>query len=647
MFPLKVQMEFFGLKAPAFSWLVSLGLLLFSVAIYVKFYRICKFHRTVFSAATERLISLRAEKPATTGGGISVQFFDAIDEMFFSSPLLRSGWQSISSYVIRKVNRTGEYALWTTKPANEILDYGSIINTHSYKTAPAIISGVGLLATFLAILVALIDVKFMDNRIQGLDLLVQGLSGKFLSSVVALSCATFLLSAEGMLFSPLRKSFASLMTTITAVLPQLTEAQIVSDLQDHIKRQSDRFETFCNGFPLQLADTLGATTGPIFSRMTTAIEDLNTVLKTEQERNQESTNEQLKTLLLNLEKSLRVSLDDMALRFNDSLSASTQDHFSEVATSLTGAGALLEQMNVQFLQNQNVLRDLIILAKNTTTDQMAIGRSQAEQLTAVLTELMVKLQEKTGESIGSIERTMSAVTSNISDKVSDLTTHMAAKVQESSETSAKSARQLLDEAGALNSRTALQLAQLMEKHSAELTKVDELKSLLENTLREFTTSLSGYGRVTMDFQKLASEVNQTMASLHDIAKLVGESQDAATRVSLSAADHLESARAFSLTQREVWSNIQESMIHYESLFQRVEGHAKDLLTQIGLHLGAYSDSTQKHFSELTSAANNFIAEATGRLSGSVDELGEQLDELQTSVAGIVQFSKTVVRHVAA
>jgi hypothetical protein len=646
MFLLKAQMELLGLKAPAFSWMVALGLILLTIVIVLRYQRMCWTRRVAFNTALERLNQLRTGEQ-TTSGAMSVRLYDALDRIFSSSPVLSSGWQDISSYTVKKTDKNGDEVVWTTRPVNEILAYDTVINTHSYRTAPTIISGIGLLATFLAILVALMDVRFMDNRIQGLDLLVQGLSGKFLSSVVALSCATFLLATESILFSPLRRSFNNLAAAITLALPQLTQAQILSDLQDDMRQRSDRFETFFTRLPQQIVAGLSAATDPLFDRMTVVVENLSSILKTEQERSRESTNEQLKALLLNFDGSLRASLEGLALRFNDTLTNSTKGQFDEVAASLSGSGLLLEQMNTQFLQNQNVLRDLIDLARNTTTEQMAIGHSQVEQLTAVLAGLMVKLEEKTGESIGSMEQTMSAVTANISDKVGDLTAHMAAKVQESTESSTRGAKLLLEEAGALNARTALQLAQLLEKHSTELTKVDELKCLLESTLREFTGSLSSYSQVTQGLQKLAVEVNGTMASLHEIAKLVTESQETAARVSLSASDNLESARLFSLTQREVWSGIQESMVHYESLFQRVEGHAKELLTQIGLHLGNYSDSTQKHFTQLTSAANNFIAEATGRLAGSVDELGEQLDELQTSVAGIVQISKTMVRHAAA
>jgi archaellum component FlaC len=67
------------------------------------------------------------------------------------------------------------------------------------------------------------------------------------------------------------------------------------------------------------------------------------------------------------------------------------------------------------------------------------------------------------------------------------------------------------------------------------------------------------------------------------------------------------------------------------MFQTVQDHAGDLLGQIARHLGGYSNVTEKHFSLLTSTADNFISQATGRLSGSIDELGEQLDELHNVV----------------
>jgi hypothetical protein len=74
------------------------------------------------------------------------------------------------------------------------------------------------------------------------------------------------------------------------------------------------------------------------------------------------------------------------------------------------------------------------------------------------------------------------------------------------------------------------------------------------------------------------------------------------------------------------------MTGYETMFQTVEGHARELLAQIARHLGGYSSVTEKHFTLLATTADNFISQATGRLSGSIDELGEQLDELHDAVS---------------
>jgi hypothetical protein len=80
------------------------------------------------------------------------------------------------------------------------LMYLSLSDYIQHKYAPGskegIVTWTGLLFTFLAILVALLDVRLAGNRVQGLELLIQGLSGKFVSSISALLAATVYLLAE-------------------------------------------------------------------------------------------------------------------------------------------------------------------------------------------------------------------------------------------------------------------------------------------------------------------------------------------------------------------------------------------------------------------------------------------------------------------
>jgi ABC-type transporter Mla subunit MlaD len=185
------------------------------------------------------------------------------------------------------------------------------------------------------------------------------------------------------------------------------------------------------------------------------------------------------------------------------------------------------------------------------------------------------------------------------------------------------------------------LAVLLERRSAEMGRVDAMRDALDSTLSRFTHALGQRNETTEGLGKMAAEVNRNISSLAGIAQSVAESQETAARLLASSAGQIERLTGFAHEQEEVWQRIQGSMTAYDAMFQTVEGHARELLAQIARHLGGYSSVTEKHFTLLTTTADNFISQATGRLSGSIDELGEQLDELHDAVNKIASVSQNM------
>jgi Mg2+ and Co2+ transporter CorA len=281
------------------------------------------------------------------------------------------------------------------------------------------------------------------------------------------------------------------------------------------------------------------------------------------------------------------------------------------------------------------------MAKRTVADETANHENQIEQVTGVVGDLMGKLQDHAGASVGSMEKALAAITCDMSRRMTELSTQMASVVENISERSAGSAKEVLDQAGSLTARSAEQLALLLESHSAEMAKVDDLKTALDGTLRQFATSIGRYSEMTDNLEKLTTEVNANVTSLAGITKSVADSQAMAVQLVSSSVKQMESLKGFSGEQQEVWERIGSSMTQYETIFQKVEGHAKELLGQIARHLGGYSTVTEKHFNMLTTTADNFISQASGRLSGSIDELGEQLDELNSAVTKIAFTSQSM------
>ena len=587
---LKAQWELFGLRAPAFSWLVSAGLIAYCASILFRQLRESKIRQRTLSVADRRLDGLDQGHPAAEDrrSGISGRLLQKIDGIFNDLPSLVTAWQTISASVISKTDRNGQERFWIAEDIGAVFSESAAAGSQGYRNASAIITGVGLLATFLAILIALLDVRLANNRIQGLDLLIQGLSGKFLSSVVAVACATTLVFFEKGLFYPVKVRTLALGVTLRNLLPRLTPSQILLDSHKEIVDQLEALRGRDAAFASELGQGLAHTIEP--------------------------------------------ALDTMAVRFNESLTGAAQSQVGHMSESPGSTAAMLKQMNSQLAMTGRVLNDLVELATRTAANEAASRQTQVEQMTGAVGNLMGRLEDHTGESMGSMEKAIAAITLDMSHKMTDLSTRMAAVIEQASQRSMGSTREVLDHAGSLASRSTEQLAALLEKHSAEMGRADALRGAFDNTLREFMSAIGRHNETTEGLASLAAETNRNISYLAGIARSVAESQETAARMLDSSSGQIERLTGFAREQEEVWERIQASMTGYETMFQTVESHARELLAQIARHLGGYSSVTEKHFTLLATTADNFISQATGRLSGSIDELGEQLDELHDAVS---------------
>jgi len=594
---LKAQWELLGLNAPAFSWLASAGIIIYFSWVYLRQRQESKNRQQAYLGVDKSLKSFLAGRTIGNGNGITKRTYSEIDKIFTETPILHAPWQAISALIVNRNHANGEERYWVSEDAGTVFNENIFVENQNYRNAPAIITGIGLLATFLAILVALLDMRIVNNRIQGLDLLIHGLSGKFLSSVVAVACATLLTSAEKGLFQPVKRCAASLSMTLRKLLPRLTSTQILLDLHADIVEESKILRKLSSELSVNLSRDLTEAVGPAMERM--------------------------------------------AVRFNESLTDATRGQFGQISESLGSTALLLQGMNSQFNTTGTVLNELMSLAKRTVTDEVIHHESHIEQMTTVVGDIVGKLQNHAEESVESMEKAMAAITCDMSRRMTELSTQMASVVEKISELSAGSTRQILDHAGTLTARSAEQLTQLLESHSAEMAKVDDLKTALDGTLRQFAGSIGRYGEMTDNLERLTSEVNATISSLAGITQSVAESQEVATRLLSSSSEQMEFLKSFSREQQEVWDHAVSSITQYETVFRTVEGHAKELLSQIARHLGGYTAVTEKHFNLLTTTADNFIAQASGRLSGSIDELGEQLDELHSAVTKMTFTSRNM------
>ncbi len=291
---LKAQWVILGIKAPCFSWLISIALIVLSISILIKYCLEARSTISVIKKTSVRIVGLQNNTPVRPGNGLSIQTYDATSNVF-AELHLTSIWETLNRHVVRRPGKDGKDEFWLAEEPGKLLNESSILNMYWYRGWPGIITGIGLLFTFLAILVALFDVRLTNNRVQGLDLLIQGLSGKFISSVVALTCATVLLISENRILHPVQRSISQLISALSSHLPGITNAQILADIQKDISSQSNAFRMFNADLAVVLKKSFGESVNPTLDRMVVAVDELNQLLRAAEAQKNESMTAQIGT----------------------------------------------------------------------------------------------------------------------------------------------------------------------------------------------------------------------------------------------------------------------------------------------------------------------------------------------------------------
>ena len=633
---LKTSWNIFGLKAPWFSWLASLGLMILSIYYLAKLYKRVSKESKIYSSIVVQCEAIQRELTLRPGDGLTLNTYDSIAQIFNNTKSLQSAWNSFKAKIVKRQNNNGEDHVWATDSADTDFSESALIDVHLnknfYVSFPGVVTGIGLLFTFLAILIALFDVKIdpATKKFEGIPGLIGGLSGKFLSSVAALFFATIFLVWEKSIFHLLSNGRKKLVTAIDNLFPRLTPTQVLVNIHMDIAEQTNAFRLFNSDLSLKLRESFSESMGPTLNHMIETVDELNQLLRKAETQKQDSIVTQLESLLRNIEDSIVSTLKNMGNSFTDSLSGSTMDQFNKVANSLTGTSDLLNSMNGQFLATQAVLNDLINHAKSSTAAQIDQGQSQVEALTSVLKELMIQLKETTGSSVSEMSSTLTAVTYKLSEKVSELGEQMTKNIKDSSDHASGAVQEMISKAGAWTSKSAEQLDQLVEKYQSQIELTDGLNNAMKSSLVGFKDSLTQYGQVTGDLRQITNDVNVTVKLMTQVSSVIKENQESLNSIAILTKEQIQALRGANADQKEIWKEIYASMQSYKITFQQVEGSAKELLLQISNNLSDYAEQTEGHFQSLVKISNDHFGNAVrglGQTVGELDELLQNLNEI--------------------
>lgn len=527
---------------------------------------------------------------------------------------------------------------------------------------PGLLTAFGLMLTFLAILLALMNVHFNKGNasepVSGMEQLINGLSGKFLSSIIALVLSILFTITERFSVRRLKESYEHMLSTISKTIPFLHTSRILLDIHRFSAKQTvsvsnissevvDRLTNAFNdrvvpglasGMSSGVAEKLQNEFRPTMERMGGSLDALQSAIVRLESEKKDSVTGEFGRMIDILKESISDALSSMGEKFREALSGSAKDEFGNVQGTLEATRHVLTEMNGQFAQMQTALGVIISKAEETTTGQLESGRRQAEELNALMHGLMTKLQETADQNINSVQTQLTRVVSDLTDNVTKLSVDMMDASKDMARHSQESASSIIEKTDAWSEATAKRLESLLaniENRSDDFKRASEAlleaKVFMSNLLTQNANALKQMQDASLNVQTYSKGLAGQADSLKTIS---GDQAKVASQLLLTSGG----LKALYDQHQQQLGEYKRTVAEYKDIVDKLHEPLARIMKATSDGLRDYNQSVEKNFNKIVEIADKLVPKAANLLSGQIDDLGEKLEELSDVIAKTVERS---------
>ncbi|MGZ3707854.1 MAG: hypothetical protein ACXWPM_03345, partial [Bdellovibrionota bacterium] len=222
-----------GYEMPAFIFYASLAIFILFAVASTGLFRQCTRVAQNLADLAKRLEHFRK-----SGKPVGSDQLEEIRKLMGRDQIVAHTWQQFEDTLLHFPE---EEEVYSTQSAEAIFSRAVVIeeNVQSsfFAAIPGILTGLGLLMTFVAILDGLSHVSVSANMdVQGIGGLINGLSGKFVSSIVAVSCAVMFVFVERIAYSRPNAAHRAFLSQLSSLFRRKTAEQLLFQLVHKMKR---------------------------------------------------------------------------------------------------------------------------------------------------------------------------------------------------------------------------------------------------------------------------------------------------------------------------------------------------------------------------------------------------------------------------
>jgi uncharacterized protein YjiS (DUF1127 family) len=669
-----------GVTAPNVIWLGAVILILFTAYHAIKLFSTTRQLIKGLRYHEKRVADSIKNYPKLTG-----PLLDELGNDLASSDLLGHAWSEFRETLLTD-DFGGEKLIFNTRAANEFFSKEDVLESNLklawYHAVPGVLTGLGLMFTFLAILVGLhglVEPGSSEISQSGMIRLVESLSGKFLTSVCALALATLFVLLEKRLTNKAERAYKRFVRTLDARFPRRSSEYLLERIATATSEQATQLRHFGTDLSGRLKEGMTESFQPILERLALAIDKL------EKEKSE----------------TLQGSMTGMLDQFKNLISNSAQGEISKLAEVLSGTSAVLQASNEQTVashQKMSVMMDSIgdsmrqqaeangqLLGRLTESVEdisRKLGRASeessakvAEKIQGVLTSLeessfrTLEESKKHTQSLSQIVDTMSqrvegalnGVSGMMTEKISGLLTNL----EVASQTAAAEAKRqadsvaqlvqtmserveaalanasgamsqtvggLVSQTSQLSEATANKLEQMLTKQAEGAILLKQAGDTVDDSIRRFQTLLTASNETQMLYDQSVRNLREISSTVLDDLKLTRSVQADFGTVS-------SALREAGSGLSEVQSEHKRMLDEYDRVFKALDAEVGALIDRLHGNTQVYNQRVRDALVEKLGVFDTHLSSATNVIGGTVGELQETVGELNETLD---QIRKTTI-----
>ncbi len=621
---------------PIFPWLIGTWGLYFVVQL-VRRYRQTTSALKAFRVDLERLSRI---DEADRRAGMSL---DTVEDI---RSLAGNGTSSVHEWWKRIVTGLERIPLsdfgdrWFLLHEPRLVLDESLLVDQTYRpeenhSVPGLLTASGLLCTFFAIVMALMNVSIQQQVVTGIDGLINGLGTKFWASIAGLLSSLVFVLFDRSCNASLATEYRGIVKDLEARFPVLTEVQLRVELYREARRQStslsnistelvNRFvEDFNKNISGPLADNIAdgfqSKLSPTMEKMAGTLENLEATIRAIEGQKQESITAELGKMLNALDDSLQNTLRAMGEQFRQSLTGSATEQFEQIAATLRSTTDSMSGMQSLLATLQVALQALIRNAEQSSREQAEEGTRQLRTMTEAMEKLLLRLDESSSSNINKINESMAVLIVDVGRKMEDLSGKMSASMVDAMEHSSRAVNQAVRTTDEQSSAILAKLNSLLGNIEARADDFRQAGQSLVSAQAAFRQTLSGNDDAMKRLQDVSDKLRTAALSIAETARQSKDSES----MQATAAQRLQAA---TVASAEVFSRLDQLLDRQQKVLETLDDRIRKVMEEIGSGLESYTLSVKDNFENISRVGNELIPPITAAVQMQVQELTEALAE---------------------